>query len=131
MTVCSGVHAPRAVTDVRLTSVLREHILAPQSLAEVRRLAAEALEHKLRGAGSAAKERQARITALERELSNLVDAIATCGVSPTLQAKLVAAEAEMAEINKAPVPTLVTRTVDDVNRRSSSRSTVQSWQQLC
>ena len=119
LTAAIAAHAQyAAVPDPNLSpSTSAAEAELPGTPSNAPELAAEALERKLHGAGSAAKDRPARLTALARELSNLVDAIATCGVSPALQAKLAAVEAEIAEIKKAPAPTSNTHTIDDVMAR--------------
>ena len=116
-TVCAGVSAPRNVTDTRLLGVIRDDILAPQAIAMVRKMAHEVAAERLRGASSAATDRQVRSEELNREIKNLVDAIASYGFSPALRDKLAEAEAERSRLEVAVQPAPITRSVEDVLAR--------------
>ena len=98
--VCVGMTARRRDVDDRLLSVVKEELLDPAAIAEVKRLVRELLSN---AAADGAKRRQsmtARKSELDREIGNLVQAIASVGISPALQARLVAAEQERAELDQ-------------------------------
>jgi site-specific DNA recombinase len=92
--------ARRRDVDDRLLSVVKEELLPPGAIVEIQRLVSEVLAT---ASAEGAKRKQsvdARIAELDREIANLVQAIATVGISPALQARLVAAERERAEIDQ-------------------------------
>jgi DNA invertase Pin-like site-specific DNA recombinase len=98
-TVCpSGATVRRDVLERRLLGVLREELLAPAALAE---LQAE-VRRLLAGHGQARRTEQqaaqARLAALSSEIGHLVDAVAQCGLSDALRARLAAAEGERATL---------------------------------
>lgn len=101
ISVCAGVNVSRAKLEARMLALVREDLLAPARLAElqeqVRRIAADRQREAVRAdAGS-----QRRRAELEREIANLVQGIATVGVSEALSARLRAAEAEQARLQPA------------------------------
>jgi site-specific DNA recombinase len=98
--VCVGMTARRRDVDDRLLSVVKQELLDPAAIAEVQRLVRELLAN---AAADGSKRRQsmtARRSELDREIGNLVQAIASVGISPALQARLVAAERERAELDQ-------------------------------
>ena len=112
--------AQRAAVDTRLVGVLREELLHPEALAElnaeVRRLAVE----RTRGAGAAAGASKARLAELQAEITRLVDAIASLGVSTALAERLKATEAEQARL-QVEVAAARPDTADQVIARALSR----------
>jgi DNA invertase Pin-like site-specific DNA recombinase len=99
--VCAGVRAPRKALDGRLLSLVRDEILSPEALAtvqsDVARIVAEARRDRERAGARA----QTRAAELDREIANLVDAVASAGFSGALKDRLRAAEAERAELQAA------------------------------
>lgn len=88
--VCPGFTVSRRLADRRLVDLIREQLLGPAAVMEAERIAQE-----MRSARpDAAKEEAARRRVIEAQIGRLVEAIATMGVSPALQARLRAAEAE-------------------------------------
>lgn len=89
--VCKGVMAGREATDSRLLSTIRDGLLSPASVAKF-----QAEVKRIRAAGSAdADNLKRREWELEREIINLTNAIASCGLSDALRARLVATEDEL------------------------------------
>jgi site-specific DNA recombinase len=98
--VCSGIRARRSDVDDRLLGVVKEELLAPDAIVEVEHLVREISST---AASDKAKRKQtiaARLLELDREIGNLVQAIATVGISEALQDRLVAAEGERAELKQ-------------------------------
>ena len=98
--VCNGMTARRRDVDERLLSVVKEELLAPGAIVEVQRLVGEVLATTSAEAGKRKQSVAVRVAELDREIANLVQAIATVGMSPALQARLVAAERERADIDR-------------------------------
>ena len=88
--VCPGVLVPRRDLDVRILSLWRDELLAPESLAqtqqEVRKLLASAIDTKRVDA--------ARLADKDAEIARLVDAIARMGISEAVEARLKTVERE-------------------------------------
>jgi len=103
-TVCAGVSVNRKKLEARMLAMVREELLAPARLAElqdqVRQIAAARLREQARAGDGA----QRRLGELEREIGNLVQGIASVGVSEALSARLRAAEAEKARLQPIGVP---------------------------
>ena len=99
--VCpSGATVRREALERRLLAVLREDLLAPAALAEVRAEVRRLLREHARAASSGQEAAQGRLQALQGEIARLVDAIAAVGISEALQARLAAAEAERAALQR-------------------------------
>jgi site-specific DNA recombinase len=93
----SRAYQRRAVDDALLT-VIREELLAPAALADLHRAARQALSQVgVKNSHPAAKN---RLQALRAEIVRLVDAVAQVGLSDALRARLAAAEAECAELER-------------------------------
>ena len=107
--VCSGTLTPRKETDARLLAVIRDDLAGPITIAQVRAQAANALSDQADGRPAV----EARKATLRREIGNLVDAIASLGVSDALRIRLAAAERELAELDRRP-PRASMPSVDDV-----------------
>ncbi|HMN83753.1 MAG TPA: recombinase family protein [Burkholderiaceae bacterium] len=101
-TVCTGVAVPRTELDDRVLSVLRDELLSPESLAELQRAIAATSRGQVKMARERERARAQRRAELEREIDNLVGAIATMGGSPALQERLQRAEAERQALDAAP-----------------------------
>lgn len=96
--VCSGVLAPRQLTDQRLLTMVRDDLLSPQSIAELQAAIAEHGATRANARRQAQAQRTARLAELEREIGNLVNTVAAGFNSPALLARLQAAEAEKARL---------------------------------
>jgi site-specific DNA recombinase len=116
--VCAGVTARRRDVDDRLLSVVKQELLDPAAIAEVQLLVQELLSNAQTDQNKRMQSMTARRSELDREIGNLVQAIASVGISPALRARLVTAEQERAELDqedarrpKAPsrVPNVVPR----------------------
>jgi site-specific DNA recombinase len=92
--VCTGVRAPRKETDRRLVGVLREEVLSPHAIAQIRDQVRRILSESQQQAMEISKSREVRIRALEGEIKRLTDAVAELGLSKALKARLMSAEAE-------------------------------------
>ena len=101
--VCVGTTVSREELDRRLLGVVRDELAAPAAVVElqaaVRALLAEGRAARA-GATSAARDRTA---AIDREVTNLVNAITATGGSPALITRLKAVEAERAALAALPV----------------------------
>jgi DNA invertase Pin-like site-specific DNA recombinase len=98
--VCSGIRARRSDVDDRLLGVVKEELLAPEAIVEVERLVHEISST---AASDQARRKQtiaARLAEVEREICNLVQAIAKVGISLALEERLIAAERERAELTQ-------------------------------
>lgn len=97
-TVCPGVRVSRLQLESRLLALLRDDLLSPAAIAavqaDVSTIVAEARRERDRTQARAG----ARRAELEREIENLVDAVARTGLSGALQARLGIAEAERAKL---------------------------------
>lgn len=97
-TVCAGLTTPRDDTDRRLLSVVRDEIVSPEALAEFQRVVREVADSGAAAAREARRAREARLAELQREVGNLVSALASAGSSPAIIARLQAAEVERAAL---------------------------------
>jgi DNA invertase Pin-like site-specific DNA recombinase len=98
--VCSGIRARRSDVDDRLLGVVKEELLAPEAIVEVEHLVREISST---AASDQAKRKQAiaaRLAELDREIGNLVQAIAKVGISLALEEGLFAAERERSELKQ-------------------------------
>ncbi len=98
--VCIGMTARRRDIDDRLLSVVKEELLAPEAIAEVQRLVHELSSSAEHDKASRKQTVTGRLCELDREIGNLVQAIATVGISDALHQRLVAAERERAELKQ-------------------------------
>ncbi|WP_221063463.1 recombinase family protein [Methylomagnum ishizawai] len=92
--VCPGIYVPRDILDKKLLGLIREHLTSPDALAEMHTLVREALHEQRRQADAHGATAQARLIELEKEIGNLVGAIAQVGLSAALQSRLAQAERE-------------------------------------
>lgn len=97
---CDGVYAPRrAVEDVVLAAI-REDILSDAACQAMQQHARDVLRERKKTAGAASEAARQRFAVVEREVANLVEAIAACGASEALRTRLATAEAECARLRK-------------------------------
>lgn len=93
----------RAVVDRRLVAELRDELLHPSALAELQaavraQLASQARERSSAAAAPSQASARKRLAELQGEISRLVDALATVGISAAIAGRLQAAEAEQAQL---------------------------------
>lgn len=103
--VCTGVLVPRVQLEARLLSLVRDELLSPAALAHLQTRVAQMLTESRQNKARAEGRTRARLVELEREISNVVDAIASLGHSDALKARLLAAEREKAELATAQAKT--------------------------
>lgn len=97
--VCANRHTVlRQALDSRLLAELRQDLLGADMLAELQAAVRERLAAHTREAQAGSVQAHRRLQSLEGELGRLVDAIAAVGLSPALQQRLAAAEAERAAL---------------------------------
>lgn len=97
--VCSSGHTVlRHVLDKRLLTEIRDELLSPEAMQALRREVQAALASAMADSDGGRAQAIKRRTALDGEISRLVDAITTVGISPAIQARLVDAEAERARL---------------------------------
>jgi site-specific DNA recombinase len=96
--VCQGTLVRRDVAEVRLLAEVREMLLAPESVAEMRAEVARLVAEQGQTGQADQAAAKARIKALEAEVTRMVDAIATVGVSEALADRLRRTEAELAAV---------------------------------
>lgn len=94
--VCAGVAVPRQALERRLLAELREDLLSPEAMADVRAAVRQALAGSRREDSRAAV--RGRLAAVQGEIERLADAVASMGLSPALRARLQAAEGERAAL---------------------------------
>lgn len=98
-TVCaSRLAVSRKDLELRLLADLRTELLEPAAMADMRRAVRQALATHERTAGAGDTAAEARLQALEGEISRLADAVAQLGLSEALRTRLAAAEAERATL---------------------------------
>jgi len=102
-TVCTGLHASRKVVDARLLAAVREELLAPEAVLELQRHVAEILANRQRGGAADGHAARARLAELEREIGNLVDAVAAAGWSGAIRNRLQGAEEERTRLQASVV----------------------------
>lgn len=100
--VCTGVLTTREDTDARLLSYIKQEVLAPATLVAVRRKIAAAISLADRKANP--EQSRKRLHALQREIHNLTEAIATVGLSDALRARLANAEHEQKALRHSLAP---------------------------
>jgi site-specific DNA recombinase len=99
--VCaSEMSVPRQVLERRLLGELRAGLLEPAALAEMQSTVRELLADHARQSGAGAHAARKRLATLGSEISRLVDAVAAVGLSDALRARLQAAEAEQAQLER-------------------------------
>jgi site-specific DNA recombinase len=96
--ICPGLYVPRDIMDTRLLGIVRTDLLSSSALAEVQALVNQILAEQRRALAESAEASRKRLAELNREIDNLVNAIAEFGVSAALRSRLKTAEAERAEL---------------------------------
>lgn len=114
--VCSGVRASRQQTDRRLLSVIREDLLQPAAIVELRQRVQTLMASQHKQATASAMTAHKRRAELDKEIARLVDAIASIGHSDALTARLKTAEAQRTALD-APAPIAAIGKIDDLMAR--------------
>ena len=115
-TVCTqGATVRRDLLERRLLGVLREELLAPAALAEVQAEVRRLLQEHARTLRSGRNAAQERLQAVQGEIGRIVDAIAAVGISPALQSRLAAAEAERQALEEQTKPRRASGAVPEVH----------------
>src|SRR5665213_306896 len=99
--VCTGVRVRRDVFEARILSQLRDQLMSPAAIAEFQAEMTRLAREERVALPIACSTRATRSAAWDREIGNLVQAIADVGISPSLKAKLLDAEQERAELRRA------------------------------
>ncbi len=103
-TACESSRAfSRERVERALLAVVRDELLSPKAIAELHR-AVKAEVALARGGRKAGGAQQARLQALQGEITRLVDAVAALGLSEALRSRLRAAEAERDSLLRTPTP---------------------------
>lgn len=112
-----GVNRDRA--DAEILAVVRERLAQPDVVDDLKRLVLEELRQARAERSTDSNAARRRLVELDREIRNLIDAIATVGLSTALHTRLRAAEAERDQLQaclRAPeriaVPDMVPRLLD-------------------
>jgi len=95
--VCRGVMVKRGVVEGRLVDITRDHLLSNDSIEQLRAEVARLCQEQAGTAGQQASAAKKRLADLEREISNLVDAVAAAPWSMAILSRLKTAEAERAQ----------------------------------
>ncbi|WP_414708853.1 recombinase zinc beta ribbon domain-containing protein [Roseateles sp.] len=99
--VCaSSVTIGRDVLDKRLLAEVRDDLLSPDAMSLLQREVAALLADMQREATGEAATAPRLLKTLEAEIGRLVEAIAAMGISPALQQRLRAAEAERTRLRQ-------------------------------
>ncbi|MQR01657.1 recombinase family protein [Glaciimonas soli] len=98
--VCSGFSISRETVEKRLLSVVRDDLLSPAAAAEFEQTFNRVLEEKLSSYKDDLKISQNRLAQLNDEVTRMVDAIATIGISAALANRLKLVEAERDTIQR-------------------------------
>lgn len=97
--VCpSSLTVSRMLVESKLLADLREELLAPDAVKELEAAVREMLAHESQNRGATEEAIHKRLRELAVEISRLVDAIATMGLSSALQDRLRASESERAQL---------------------------------
>lgn len=95
-TVCQGFSLRREKVDGRLTSVVRDELLAPSAASRFEILFKEAIMRRTAGATDERLRIRGKIEALDQDISRLVDAFTMVGASEAMATKLRQLEREKA-----------------------------------
>ena len=117
--VCGGISVSRQTTDRRMLTVLREDLLQPASIIEIRQQVQALLADMVRKANSDAISAKGELTEVEREIGRLVDAIAAIGHSDAVTGRLKSAEQRRLQLLKRqqPVKPATAFKIDDLMAR--------------
>jgi site-specific DNA recombinase len=99
--ICRGIYAPRKIMDMRLLGIVRNDLLSPSALARIQTFEKQIFAEYYRAYAERAEASRKRLAELDREIENLVNAVAEFGLSDALRSRLRAAETERAELQAA------------------------------
>nr|WP_315481563.1 recombinase family protein [uncultured Undibacterium sp.] len=96
--VCKGLSFPREVADKRLLGALRDELLTDNAISEIEQRVRQIIASQQKDKAIESASTKARLSELDGEISRLVDAIASIGLSDSLKTRLIAAEHEKAQL---------------------------------
>lgn len=96
--VCSGVRVSRQIVDNRLLGIVREELLSPAAVIELRRQVEELLDVQRKAAAGASGSARVALSEVDKEIRRLVDAVVAMGHSEALTDRLKAAESQRAQL---------------------------------
>jgi DNA invertase Pin-like site-specific DNA recombinase len=100
--VCRGMPlVDRRIADHRILAAVRDEFMAPAFLADLQAGVKTRIAALRDGSKQAGRTAQTRLHEIEREIGNLVNAIAQDGASEALRTRLMAAEAEQTRLRAA------------------------------
>ena len=115
-TVCAGIYVSRRDAEMRLLSTLRDDLLSPSAVASIQAEVSRLVRERSADAMRDRQASQAKLSTLDRDIGNLVDAIAVAGMSDTLRKRLAETEAERSRLQIAvsavthpDIPSILTR----------------------
>jgi DNA invertase Pin-like site-specific DNA recombinase len=121
--VCDGVRVNRRALEQTLLNFIRRDLLSAAAERRLLELIHDDLRERRRTAAGADRATRERLVALDRQVANLVDAIAAAGISPALKERLAAAEAareraraELAQAAAPLPPEAVPRALERIRR---------------
>ena len=126
--VCAGVSVNREIAERRLLTGIRETLLAPDFLADLQSRVRAELAGGQTQSRDRAREAETRRRELEREIGNLVDAVAHSGTSEALRARLSDAEAQLDRLRQASVQRPAAAQIDGARILAEHRQCVLDLQ---
>lgn len=96
--ICRGVLAPRTTLDSKLVGEIRAELASGEAMAELQSVVRELLADRREQAAGAVQDIATELQAIDQQIANLVEALATMGTSPALAERLAATERRRAEL---------------------------------
>src|SRR5574337_241371 len=103
ISVCPGVRAPRVKLEATVLARVQKFLTSAKVEKHIKRLARESLKRHQEARREAKNDTSSRIDLLEREITNMTDAIARHGLSDALSRRLADTERELAKVKAQPV----------------------------
>lgn len=97
-TVCAGVRVSRERTDRRIVTEIRKDLLEPDAIVEIRKLIDEMVVSEQKDVAGGAETAKKELASIQKEIGNLVAAIAAMGHSEALTSRLKQLEARRAAV---------------------------------
>lgn len=94
--VCIGTNVRRDIADRRMASVVREELLSPEAITQIRGMLARMLRRQKKEDATGQGATKAALAEVEAEISRLVDAVAATGHSDALLVRLTKSESRRA-----------------------------------
>ncbi len=92
--VCTGFYLPREQTETRFLEIIQQQLLTDDAQKTIATQIKAILLKRREALYQSASTFRVKLTKIDEEIQRLVDAIAAIGISPALQARLQAAEAQ-------------------------------------